>query len=98
MNQYKKEDYPHPGKVLLENLDDIGLSQKAFAHYLGVDADVISDICRGVSDMTAPMALKIARALGTSPRQWLELQMNYSLVNTPKEEYEHIRQLGSDPD
>ena len=96
--QYDPKDYPHPGAALMEELKEIGLSQRAFAHFLGVKDDEIYDLCRGASDMTASLALKISRALGGSPRKWLEMQMNYSLVNVPKEEYEGIRQLGSDPE
>lgn len=95
--QYNPEDYPHPGEVLLLELEEIGLSQKAFAHFIQEDADLISDICSQKTAMTAVVALKTARALGSSPRKWLELQMNYDLVNTDKSLYENIRQLGSEP-
>ena len=95
MNQYNPDDYPHPGSVLLTELEDIGFSQNGFARYIGVEPSVIEGLCSEQAELTAILALRIARALGTSPRKWLELQMNYSLVHTPKEEYDHIKPLGS---
>lgn len=95
MPEYNKDDYPHPGSVLLTELEKIGLSQRAFAHFIGVKTEEVTDLCSCKVEMTARMALKISRALGTPPRQWMELQTNHSLVNVDKREYEDIRQLGA---
>ena len=96
--EYDPKDYPHPGAVLREELSVIGLSQRAFAHFIGVKEEDVSVVCREEVDMTATMACKVARALGGSPRRWLEMQMDYSLVNVAKEEYDGIRELGSEPE
>ena len=96
--RYNPDDYPHPGESLLLELEEIGLSQKAFAHYIHENADLIGEICTGKAPMTPLIAIKISRALGGPPRKWLELQTNHDLARVDERDYSHIRQLGSDPE
>lgn len=96
MPEYNPADHPHPGKMLLAELEDLGLSQRALAHYLGVRSDEIGDVCSGKTGMTASLACKLSRALGGSPRKWMEAQMNHDLVRVDKSEYENIKALGAD--
>jgi len=74
----------HPGKVLQDELDELGLSQTALADHLGVLAKTINEICRGKRGISADMAMKLSQALGASPQFWLNLQNNWdlSLVQT----------------
>lgn len=96
MQSYNPQEHPHPGKVLLTELEEIGLSQTTFAKYIDVSSDLVGRVCSGNAPITAALACKISRALGGSPRKWLELQMNHDLVRVEKSEYEFIRTLGSD--
>ncbi len=96
MNEYNPEDYPHPGKALLTELEDLGFSQAGFARYVGVSTEDIVELCSQSCSLSATLACKISRALGTTPRQWLELQLNYDLARVPKDDYEQIKPLGSD--
>ena len=91
---YNPADHPHPGEVLLAELEEIGFSQAGFARYIEVASDALEAVCSKRQPMTALLALKIARALGGSPRRWLELQMNHDLVRVSAEQYENIRPLG----
>ncbi len=97
MSEYNPEEFPHPGEVLAKELEEIGLSQPGFARYLGVPAAEIEGVCAQSRAMDARLACKISRALGSSPRRWMELQINHDLVRVDKSEYESIRELGSDP-
>ena len=69
----------HPGEFLREVLDDLGLTQAAFADAIGVSAMRVSHLLKGDRPMTAELALRIGRALGQTPQYWLNLQTAYDL-------------------
>ncbi|MFT3777311.1 MAG: HigA family addiction module antitoxin [Ottowia sp.] len=69
----------HPGEFLREALDDLGLTQAAFASALGVSPMRISHLLRGDRPVTAELALRLGRALGQTPQYWLNLQTAYDL-------------------
>ena len=69
----------HPGEFLRETLDELGLTQTAFAQALGVSPIRVSHLLRGDRPVTAEMALRLGRALGQSPQYWLNLQTAYDL-------------------
>ncbi|MDO9012043.1 MAG: HigA family addiction module antitoxin [Gallionella sp.] len=69
----------HPGEFLRETLDELGLTQAAFAKALGVSPMRISLVLSGSRPVTAELALRLGRALGQSPQYWLNLQTTYDL-------------------
>jgi addiction module HigA family antidote len=70
----------HPGEVLHEDyLIPMGISQNQLALSMRVPANRISEIIQGKRAITAETALRLARAIGTSPDFWLNLQMYYDL-------------------
>ena len=69
----------HPGEILREELEEIGMSAKAIARELGVPQNRISDILRGRRGVTADTALRLARYFNTTPQLWLNLQKSYEL-------------------
>jgi len=70
----------HPGEILLEEfLEPLGISQYRLAQAIRVSARRINEIVRGARAITADTALRLARALGTSDRFWLNLQARYDL-------------------
>jgi len=74
----KKLPNIHPGEVLLEEfLNPMGITRYRLAKALGVPAIRISEICSGKRAITADTALRLARALGTTPGFWLGLQADY---------------------
>ena len=72
----------HPGEFLREILDELGLTQAAFAKLLGVSAMRIAQLVRGERPVTAEMALRLGRAFGQSPQYWLNLQADYDIKAT----------------
>jgi len=64
----------HPGEVLKDELDALGLSAAAFAAALDVPANRISTILAGKRAVTADTALRLGRFFGTSAKFWLNLQ------------------------
>jgi len=69
----------HPGLVLQDELDELGISQARLAEHIGVLAKTINEICRGKRGVSAEMSVKLSQALGASPHFWLNLQNNWEL-------------------
>lgn len=72
-------DSIHPGEHLAEFLDELGISQYRLARTIGVAPRRINEIVLGRRSVTADTALRIGKALGTTPEFWLNLQATYDL-------------------
>lgn len=57
----------------------MGLTQTALAERLGWTRARLSELVRGKRGVTAEAALDLARALGTSPKLWMNLQATFDL-------------------
>lgn len=60
-------------------LPEYKLSVSAFALKLGVSRTTASELVNCKNGISAEMALKLAKAFGTSPQYWLNLQQAYDL-------------------
>ena len=69
----------HPGEILGEELDTLGLSANELAKALDVSPNCISEVLSGQRDVTADIALRLARYFGTTSQVWLNLQKTYEL-------------------
>ena len=69
----------HPGEVLRDELEGLGLSANALSKALDVSVNRITAILHGQRGVTANTALRLARYFGTSPQVWLNLQKTYEL-------------------
>lgn len=67
----------HPGEFLRDDLDALGLSARRFAEHIGVPPNAVTEILNAERRVTAPMALRLAKAFGTDPRYWMTLQSLY---------------------
>lgn len=85
----------HPGKVLKDELEEMGLSQSALAEHIDVLPKTINEICRGKRGISAEMAVKLSRALGASPQFWLNLQNNWELCQLNEAQYKKIRRIAA---
>ncbi len=81
----------HPGEILAEELDDLGLTVKALAGDLGVPVSRVTAILKGQRGVTADTALRLARFFGTTPEFWLNLQKTYELRVAELESGEAIK-------
>jgi HTH-type transcriptional regulator/antitoxin HigA len=77
-----------PGRIILRELDARGWSQQDLATIMGRPKQTISEIVRAKKQITAETALQLAKALGTSPEFWLNLEMHYQLHRANKEDSE----------
>ena len=57
----------------------LGLSQNAVARAIGVPPRRINEIVHGKRAITADTALRLAKAFGTTPEFWMNLQTSFDL-------------------
>ena len=69
----------HPGEILREELDELGLSANALSQALGVPVNRVTMILNGRRGVSADTALRLARYFGTTPQLWLNLQKTWEL-------------------
>ena len=69
----------HPGEILREELDELGLSANALSKALGVPVNRVTMILNGQRGVSADTALRLARYFGTTPQLWLNLQKTWEL-------------------
>ena len=69
----------HPGEILGEELQELGMSANALAKELGVPTNRITAILRGRRGVTADTALRLSCYFGTTPQLWLNLQQTFEL-------------------
>ena len=70
----------HPGEVLREEfLVPLKLSAGALARKMDVPRTRIERIAEETTGITADTALRLSKALGTTPQLWLNLQNDYDL-------------------
>lgn len=81
----------HPGEMLREDMEELGLSARALAEAIDVPHNRISAILRGERAITADTALRLATYFGTSAEVWMNLQQSYDLKKTALEHGQEIR-------
>lgn len=76
----------HPGEVLREEfMVPMGLTAYALAERCHVPRTRIERIAAEETSISADTALRLAKALGTTPEFWLNLQARYAVeVTKPK--------------
>ncbi len=85
----------HPGEVLKDELEEVGLTQSALAKHIGVLPKTINEICRGKRGISAEMAMKLSKALGGSPQFWLNLQNNWELSQINQAVFDEIKPIAA---
>lgn len=81
----------HPGLVLQDELDGLGISQTALAKHIGVLPKTVNEICNQKRSISPLMAWKLSKSLGASPQFWMNLQNNWDLSQiTSVEKLERI--------
>ena len=87
----------HPGEILSDELQEIGISAAALARTLDVPPNRISQIIAGKRAISADTALRLARYFGTSPDLWMNLQKNYELDLARRQLSKVIRHIPQRP-
>ena len=69
----------HPGEILRDELDLLGLSANALSKALDVPVNRVTMILNGQRGVSADTALRLARYFGMTPQLWLNLQKTWEL-------------------
>ncbi len=85
----------HPGSVLQDELEEIGITQTALANHIGVLPKTINEICNIKRGISAEMAVKLSKALGGTPQFWLNLQNNWELSRVNYDKLKKIKQIAA---
>jgi addiction module HigA family antidote len=79
----------HPGRLVADELDYLGLSVAEAARGLGITRQQLYRIIRGESGISADVALRLEQAIGSTADHWLRMQSSYDLAQ--------IRLKGAEP-
>jgi addiction module HigA family antidote len=69
----------HPGEILGDELEEIGLSAKRLADVIRVPPNRLYQLLAGKRSMTADTALRLGQYFGMSADFWMNLQSAYEL-------------------
>lgn len=69
----------HPGEILRDELAALNMSARKFAAHINVPPNAVTALLNGQRGVSAVMALRLGRALGTTPQFWLNLQDLYEV-------------------
>lgn len=71
---------PHPGRLVKDNIEELGLSVAAAAEGLGVTRQQLYKIIKEESAISPEMAVRLEKAIGSSADAWLRMQAAYDLA------------------
>jgi antitoxin HigA-1 len=69
----------HPGEVLADELQEIGVTPTELSRQIDVPANRITQIIHGRRGITGDTALRLGHWFGTSAQFWLNLQSAYDI-------------------
>ncbi len=80
---------PHPGKVVrVSCLEPLGLSVTEGAKVLGVSRQALSNLVNCHARISADMAVRLAKAFGSTTETWIRLQADYDVAQAQARENE----------
>lgn len=82
----------HPGELLEETLEDIGMSQAELADRMGRPKQMINEIIKGKKSITSTTALELEDVLGIPSHIWLGLEGEYQIVKAKAKELKQMEE------
>lgn len=87
----------HPGAMIVDFLEDLGMTQTEFADAIGVSRVRLNELINGKRSMTPSTALRLEQTLGKPAYWWLGLQQDFdlwqALHNPEMKQIESLRPL-----
>lgn len=83
----------HPGEILADELDAIGMTATELARQVSVPANHLTQIIQGRRGITGDTALRLGHWFGNSPQFWLNLQSAYDIRQAQAKAGEDIARL-----
>ena len=87
----------HPGEILADELEAIGISAAELARTIGVPPNRISQIIAGKRAISADTALRLGRYFRMEADFWMNLQKIYELDLARQEHGSAIRRIPQRP-
>ncbi len=88
----------HPGEILADELEELGISPTELSRQIRVPANRISQIINAKRAITGDTALRLAHWFGTSPQFWMNLQALYDVRLAEEEAGTEIEALPTKPE
>ena len=86
----------HPGDIIRDCLDELGVNVTNGAKALGVTRATLSRLINRKAGVSAEMAVRLEKAIGSSAGFWLRLQLNYDLAQVQARSGKiRVRRLGT---
>ena len=70
----------HPGRLIKNDLDELGWTVAEAAQALGVTWQKLSRVINGKSAVTPEMAVRLEQGIGSTADTWLRMQTAYDLA------------------
>lgn len=83
----------HPGEVLKDELEEMGVTPTAFARQINVPPNRVGQIIAGKRSVTGDTALRLGHWFDVEPQFWLNLQAQFDLVAADQRAGTAIRRL-----
>ena len=83
----------HPGEILMDELEELGVTATTFARQIDVPPNRISQIIAGKRSVTSDTALRFGHWFGVEPQFWMNLQTQFDLANAEKTVGVEVREL-----
>ena len=75
---------PHPGLGIKDEINALRLSVAEAAKGLGISRQQLQSVVAGRAGITAEIAVRLEKAIGSTADTWLRMQMNYDLAQVRK--------------
>ena len=83
----------HPGRILSDELAEMGVTQATFARQIDVPPNRVSQIIAGRRSVTGDTALRFGHWFGVDPQFWLNLQTQFDLAAAERRAGAAVREL-----
>lgn len=69
----------HPGELIRDELENLGMTQAALARQLDVSASLLNEVVNGKRAVNTELALMLEACMGVPAEVWLNLQTDYNM-------------------
>ena len=83
----------HPGMILKDELEELGITLTEFARQIDVPANRVSQIISGKRAITGDTALRFGHWFGTDAQFWINLQAQFDLAVADQATGKEIKKL-----
>jgi addiction module HigA family antidote len=74
---------PHPGLLVKNELDGLGIPVAEAAKALGVTRQALYNVINGKTGVSPEMAVRLSKGIGGTADGWLRMQLTFDLARLP---------------